>query len=369
MKLHLIRIWMIVWFIPISIFAQADLQPLRVGVHGLTHSHVHGLLRSLDKGDIELVGIAESNRELALRYARRYEIPESLLFDDLEIMLNQTRPEAVLAFNSIYGHLETVEACAPLGIHVMVEKPLTYRKDHLAKMLSLVEKYKIMLLTNYETTWYPSIHETFRLVHEEDAIGRIRKIVVMDGHPGPQEIGVNPEFLEWLTDPQGDGAGALVDFGCYGANLATWLMKGQRPESVTAVVQQIKPDIYPQVDDEASIVLTYPGAQVIIQASWNWPFHRKDMEVYGQTGMIYQKNKHEFEIRLKGTASRELKIIPDRTYPFNNPFVYFAAAIRGRIEIPENSLSSLENNQIVVEILDAAIQSAKEGKTIRWKSD
>ena len=67
-----------------------------------------------------------------------------------------------------------------------------------------------------------------------------------------------PEFLAWLNDPKLNGGGALYDFGCYGADLMTWLMDGQRPISVTATTQQIKPDIYPRVDDEATIILTYP---------------------------------------------------------------------------------------------------------------
>ena len=95
---------------------------------------------------------------------------------------------------------------------------------------------------------------------------------------------MQPEFLAWLTDPEKNGAGALFDFGCYGANLMTWLMNDARPVSVTAVTQRIKPEIYAKVDDEATIILEYPGAQAIIQASWNWPFDRKDMEVYGRTG-------------------------------------------------------------------------------------
>jgi len=49
----------------------------------------------------------------------------------------------------------------------------------------------------------------------------------------------------------------LTDFGCYGANLMTWFNNGERPISVTAITQTIKPDIYPDVDDEATILLTY----------------------------------------------------------------------------------------------------------------
>src|SRR5438270_2578321 len=107
-------------------------------------------------------------------------------------------------------------------------------------------------------------------------------MVALDGHAGPERINVQPEFLAWLRDPVKNGAGALFDFGCYGANLMTWMMDNQRPLSVTAVTKTIKPRIYPRVDDEAEILVEYPRATGIIQGSWNWPFSRKDFEVYAE---------------------------------------------------------------------------------------
>jgi predicted dehydrogenase len=158
----------------------------------------------------------------------------------------------------------------------MVEKPLSVNLDEARQMETLANKYGIHLLTNYETTWYGSNQKAF---NQLDALGDIRKIVVHDGHQGPKEIGVNKEFLDWLTDPVKNGGGALMDFGCYGANLITWLMKGERPQAVVAITQQIKPEVYPKVEDEATIIVTYPKAQGIIQASWNWPYNRKGKKV------------------------------------------------------------------------------------------
>ena len=123
------------------------------------------------------------------------------------------------------------------------------------------------------------------LLKERRAAGDIRKMVAMDGHSGPKAINVQPEFLDWLSDPVRNGGGALFDFGCYGANLMTWMMDNQRPLAVTAITQHFQPAVYPRVDDEATILVEYPKAQGIIQASWNWPFSRKDFEVYGEHGL------------------------------------------------------------------------------------
>ncbi|MBD0295131.1 MAG: Gfo/Idh/MocA family oxidoreductase, partial [Flavisolibacter sp.] len=258
--------------------------PLRLAVAGITHGHVSWILGRKNKEDVIVAGIYEPNTELAQRYAKRFNLNADLFYTDLRKMLDAVKPEAVVAFGSIYQHMAVVEACAPRGIHVMVEKPLATNVAHAERMTQLARKYNIHLLTNYETSWYPTTEKTYQLVADTNYMGRIRKVVVHDGHQGPKEIGVNKEFLDWLTDPVQNGGGALIDFGCYGANLMTYLMQGQEPVSVTAVTRQFKPAIYPKVDGDATIMVGYPAAQCIIQASWNWPFSRTDMEVYGETG-------------------------------------------------------------------------------------
>jgi len=341
-------------------------KPLRIAVAGLTHTHVHWILGREDIGDIEIVGISEANKDLAKRYVDQHGLDIGIVYDDLETMLAKTKPEAVCAFGSIYEHLEVVEKCAPLGIHVMVEKPLAVNMEHAKKMESLAKKHDIHLLTNYETTWYPTNHYAYDQTVEKGKIGSIKKIVVHDGHEGPKEIGVNQEFLDWLTDPVLNGGGAVIDFGCYGANLITWLQKGKRPQEVFAITQQFKPDVYPKVDDEATIVITYEESQGIIQASWNWPFSRKDMEVYGKTGYIKADNRLEARQRLEGEKAFKSLTFEERPYPYNDPFALFKGVINKEIELKPYDLSSLENNLIVVEILDAAIKSAKTGKAVKF---
>jgi predicted dehydrogenase len=338
-------------------------KPFRIGVAGLTHTHVHWILDRADDGDIEIVGIAEANADLARRFLKQHNLPLSLVYPTLQEMIAKTKPEAVAAFGSIYEHLEVVKTCAPKGIHIMVEKPLAVSLAHANEMAALARKYKVHLVTNYETTWYASNHASKKMLPE---MGEIRKVVVHDGHQGPIEIGCNQEFLEWLTDPNLNGGGAITDFGCYGANLTTWLMNGARPETVFAVTQQIKPHLYPKVDDEATIVLTYPKAQVIIQASWNWPYNRKDMEVYTERGYIIA-DRNGMKVKTTAESLEKNEVAPPLASPVHDPFAYFAALVRGEIKTNPSDLSALENNLIVMEILDAAKTSAREGKVVKLK--
>ena len=365
MKRHF-KIILILFFL-VGIYATKTTgQPIKIGVAGLTHTHVHWILGSQNSKEFEVVGIAESNLDLAKRYIRQYGLSMDLVYDSLEEMIEKTSPDAVTAFGTIYDHLEVVRICAPRGIHVMVEKPLAVSMEHALEMKRLAGKHKIHLLTNYETTWYPTNHKAKQLT-EEGRIGALKKMVIHDGHRGPKKIGVNEEFLSWLTDPILNGGGAITDFGCYGANLATWFHKGERPVSVTAVTQQMQAENNPKVDDDAIIILKYQESNVIIQASWDWPIGRKDMEVYGLTGMIYTDNRNDLRLRIAEgyDGYQEEKItLPEREPPYNDPFTLLAFLVKGKIDLNTFDLSSLENNMLVVEILEAAIKSAQEGKTI-----
>jgi predicted dehydrogenase len=343
-------------------------KPIRLAVAGMSHGHISFILKRPDKGDFKLVGVCESNEELTNELAERYHLKQEIIYSDLEKMLDEVKPEAVVAFGSVFDHLAVVEACAPRGIHVMVEKPLAVNMKHAARMAQLAKEFDIQLLTDYETSWYPTTAKSLALVLEDDFVGPVRKVVIHDGHRGPKEIGCDKYFLSWLTDPVLNGGGALVDFGCYGANLMTALTKGEKPISVTAVTRQFKPDVYPKVDDEATIIVSYPESQCIIQASWNWPFNRKDMEIYGQSGYVKADNKNDMRIRGKGDKKEKIQqITAEDVHVYEDPFNYFADVLNGEIQVEPFGLYSLENNLRVVEILDAARESAKKGKTINLK--
>ncbi len=140
-------------------------------------------------------------------------------------------------------------------------------------------------------------------------------------------------------------------------------MDGQKPVSVFAVAQHLKPDVYPRVEDDATIVLTYPQAEVILQPSWNWPFDRKDMEIYGQTGTVFLLKPNLLRVQTANAATPVEIVPPSVTGANADPLSYLAAVVRR--EIKPTGLASLEVNMIVVEILDAAHQSVLTGKKIK----
>lgn len=351
--------------------AEPSPAPLRVGIVGLTHGHVGGFLSGgalvpagglLQRPDARLVGIVEPDPALFDSYARRLHLAPELHFCSIEEMAAQTHPAAVLVCTATSEHRQIVEQCAALGIHVMVEKPLATSYADARAVQEAAARGKIHVLVDYETSWYRSVDAAHRLV-TQSALGPLVKAVFRDGHQGPKLIHVSPEFLTILTDPKLNGAGALYDFGCYGPDLMTALLNGEAPLSVTAVTKQLQPDVYPQVDDEAEIILNYAHSVAIIEASWNWPYSLKQMDLYGKTGSALAIDSDTLEVRRAGTSKAEAEPSSPVPAPFDDPLHYLAAVIRGEVA-EENSVSSLQTNVLVSEILDAARQSAKSGKTI-----
>ena len=368
---------------PVAVSAQPAPPPLRVAVVGLEHGHVEGFLGALPQHqDVELVGIADPDPALAAKYQKKYALAQSLFFSSTDAMIEARHPQALLVYTSIAGHRKAIETAARYGISVMVEKPLTISLDDALAIRRIAREHRIHVLVNYETTWYASNRAAF-VQADSGQLGEIRRVVIHDGHQGPAEIGVPPEFFAALTDPAQNGAGALYDFGCYGADLMTWLMHGEAPLTVTAVLNHDKPQIYPNVDDDATVILTYPHTQAIIQASWNWPFGRKDMEVYGATGYAITVGSDHLRLRHQHDADEQLTTAPPLAPIERDSLTYLAAVVRGeivpygdaepdsevarKIEVPgpKGGQGALDTNVVVMQILDAARESARTGKTVR----
>lgn len=340
--------------------------PIRVAVVGLVHGHVAGFLPALKSHpEIQLVGIEEPDTALAEKYKNQYHLDPKLFFTSIDAMIQQTHPQALLVYTAISDHRKVIEIAASHGVSVMVEKPLATTLEDALAIRKTAREHHIQVMVNYETTWYSSNRAAYDEL-QQGKLGELHKVVFRDGHQGPKEIGVGPEFLHWLTDPQKNGAGALFDFGCYGADLVTWLMHGETPISVTAVAQTDKPNLYPHVDDDATIIVRYPKMQAVLMPSWDWSFSVKDMALYGTKGSAVTVGPDQLRVRYEGEMQSTLLTPPPLAAPQDDSLHYLVAVLRGQL-IPKGDLTALDTNIIVMQILSAARDSARTGKTILLK--
>ncbi len=334
----------------------------RLAVVGLDHDHVWSLLKDIaGEPSAELVAIAESDPALVSKAQK--EVPASVKFyTDYVEMLDQAKPDAVIVATSNDRHLEILRQCAKRHIHYSTEKPMATSAADAREMERLAREANIKLMVNYWNAWVAPSHDLFQRVRAGE-VGPIQKIIVQYGHRGPKEIGISQQFANWLYDPVKNGGGAIMDFGCYGAELSLWL-KG-RPTRVYATTRKMKVEQNNQVDDDATIVLDYPDATAIIEASWDWPYTKEQVEVFGPKGSLLARHNtlqhRSADARGPNVApdgeSVTLDALPKET---SNPISYFVDCIRNNKPI-EDPVSARLNVQ-VMEILDAARESARTGK-------
>ncbi len=334
----------------------------RLAVVGLDHDHVWGLLKDIaGEPEAELVAIADLRPALVDR--AKTLVPANVKFyADYVKMLDETKPQAVIVTTENDKHLEILRECAKRHIHYSTEKPMATTGADAREMQRLAEQAGIKLMVNYWNAWVAPTHEIHHRVQAGE-VGPVNKMIVRYGHQGPKEIGVSKYFADWLYDPVKNGGGAIMDFGCYGAEWALWL-KG-RPTRVYATAQKLKTEQHNSVDDDATILLEYPDATVVIQASWDWPYDNGQVEVFGPKGSLLATGEELFRRTLDDDTSKTalegqriaVNPAPEKA---SNPISYFVDSIRHNKPI-EDPLSPHLNVQ-VMEILDAARESVRTGR-------
>lgn len=334
----------------------------RLAIIGLDHDHVWGLLKDLSgEPNAELVAIADTHQ--ALVDQAKTKVPASVKFySDYVKMLDETKPDGVIVTTENDRHLEILRECAKRHIHYSTEKPMATNAADAREMERLANQAGIKVMVNYWNVWVAPTHNLYHRVRDNQ-LGPVQRIIVQYGHQGPKEIGVSQYFADWLYDPVKNGGGAIMDFGCYGAEWAVWL-KG-RPTRVSAVTQKLKVDQHNAVDDDATIVLDYADGTAIIEASWDWPYNMGQVQVFGPKGSLLATAKDLFfrsfsdSVAKVGLEGERVALDPPAGET-NNPVSYFVDCIRNNKPI-EDPLSMKLNVQ-VMEILDAARESARTGK-------
>jgi predicted dehydrogenase len=325
----------------------------------MVHSHVWGHLNEMIKGNTpaKLVGISEPKEDLVAE-AKKMGATDDLFIADYKKMLDEKKPNIVWAFVENNRHLEIVEACAPRKINVIFEKPLASTHSDAVKIRDLAKRYGIEVMVNYQMAWWPANY-TAKAQVDAGAVGQVYRLRGIVGHGGPGSEGVrNKYFFAWLTDPVQNGAGALMDFGCYNALWSLWYLG--RPESVYATANHLRPDRFPKVEDNATLVLHYPGAEGIFEGSWDLPRSFQDLEVMGRDGIVYMQNG-KVELK-KGRDSKEVAIDPlepERSKPVN----FMVETLKSGKHI--SGMTSMDINVEVIEIIDAAKESIKTGRAVK----
>ncbi|MBV8820210.1 MAG: Gfo/Idh/MocA family oxidoreductase [Acidobacteriaceae bacterium] len=334
-----------------------------IAVIGLVHAHVWGHLKTMVDGKTAtLVGVSESNPELVSE-AKKAGVPDNLFFGDYKEMLDKVKPDIVWAFVENNRHLEIAKQCAPRHINLIFEKPTASTYAEAKQIEALAQKYDVRVMTNYQMAWWPSNYAARSAVEHGD-IGTVYRLHGVVGHGGPGSEGArNKFFFDWLTDPVKNGAGALMDFGCYNALWSVWYLG--MPQTVYATALHLRAERFPKVEDAATLVLTYPNAVGIFEGSWDLPHSFQDLEVFGRPdgsgppGSLYMT--HSGVQMQVGHEKKELTIDP-LPPDESEPVAYMVSRIQGGK--PIEGLTAMDINVKVIRIIDLAKESIKTGRQV-----
>ncbi|HHW11247.1 MAG TPA: Gfo/Idh/MocA family oxidoreductase [Firmicutes bacterium] len=329
---------------------------IRIGVAGLIHDHIwHVASGFLTDPRCEVVAVADINPSLQKKALQDWSV--SHIFDSYEEMMDKISPDAVLVYTDNASAADIVEYAAERGIHALVEKPMAATLEQADRMLIAAKKHGITLMVNWPTAWSRA-HQAALEIAKRGDIGDIYKVRYRAAHQGPKEIGCSPFFYEWLYDKKRNGAGALMDYCCYGADYAAYLMG--RPNAVVSVAGRFIKD-YITVDDNAVIVAKYPHGLAICEASWTQYGFGYELMINGSAGSVRSDGKRVYIADERQKEECEISA-PELPIERSSAAAYFLTCL---IEHrPIEGLCNAVVSRNAQEILEAGILSAESGTAI-----
>ncbi|MEJ5276464.1 MAG: Gfo/Idh/MocA family oxidoreductase [Thermogemmata sp.] len=332
----------------------------RIGVLGLTHDHVWSVLREVQaSGRAVLVAAADPHEELLARL--RQEVSCTTYRDYDSVFEHETLDAVYIYSDNATGARLAVRA-AEQGWHVLVEKPMAADLAGANRMLEAARRAGVRIMVNWPFAWWPQLQYALQLVRD-GVLGDIWQVKYRAAHAGPKEIGCSSFFCDWLFDPQRNGAGALMDYGCYGALLARVVLG--MPHGVTAVAGRLgQPDL--AVEDNAVLLLSYPHALALAEASWTQVGQLTSgvAVIYGTQGTLLIEPRRGGRLLLANAAHPQgyPLDVPPPPDPTSNATLHFVHAVESGSDFLPLCRSSIGRD--VQEILEAGLRSWRTGRQI-----
>jgi predicted dehydrogenase len=224
-------------------------------------------------------------------------------------------------------------------------------------MIAAARKAGIRLMINWPTAWNPAIQEMERRILAGD-IGQVTYFKQRSAHNGPKEIGCDPHFVEWLYDEEKNGAGALMDYCCYSADMCARFLG--LPRQVTGFRAVLVKD-YPLPDDSAIILMKYDHAFGVAEASWTQVvgYATANPVAYGTGGSLAVCEGKVLLQRLDHDPETIEPAVPQA--PYRSGPEYFVHCLETGEAI--TGFCSMEVSRDAQEILEAGKRAADTGQT------
>jgi glucose-fructose oxidoreductase len=353
---------------------------LRVAGISFDHMHMGDFLRMVhEHPGAEIVGICDPSPASMQRASTNFALPPEKIFTRLDQCMETSKPDLVILCPATGRHAEYVEAVAPYGSHILVEKPFAASVAEADRMIAAARKCKVTLAINWPIRWSPSHATAYRLL-SEDRIGSLEEVHYYGGNRGPlwhtaDKIETKPtpaaKRRSWFYS-HAKGGGSLLDYLGYGTTLGTWFQRGRKPIEVTAVTDM--PNGL-EVDEHSITIARYGSGLSKFETRWGtftdpWkhqPQPKCGFVLKGTHGTI---SSYDYEPIVRMQTERQPQgeeILADEMKPpYQNPVQYMVHCIRNH-QPPEGPLSP-RIARIGQQIVDSAILSAQRHKTVHLVS-
>lgn len=337
--------------------------PLRFCLATLEHDHAWWTMDHIRKTPgVQLAGIYDRHPHLREKGARLPFSPP--VFDDIEKMVREVKPDALIVTAPNNEHRALLELAARHRIHCLVQKPMATTAADARAMKKAAAGAGITLMINHYPLWDQPRHELLRRAKSGE-IGEVRQMTVINGMQGPRDMNVlTPDYRKWLYDPVRNGGYVLGDQVTYGLAYILWVMGV--PDTVVATLTPLKKH-EEGIDDLVTVTLQYPRGQATVEASWAWPHRVNELLCFGARGsltlrgseILHRNAPARFDIPAEETVTKPpASIPPQRAHGIAN----FAHILRNKLPVEEPH--SAELNVRICELVDAARESATTGRRI-----
>ncbi len=341
-----------------------------VGILGLTHDHIwHHTADLASAAEVGAIHVADEHEDLIRKLAQQAPIANT--YATAEELLAREQLDIAMIYADNRGSAELAITAMQRGAHVIVEKPMASNPREAARMLAAAARAGVRLMVNWPIAWNPPFRYALRLV-ADGRIGRVTHVEYRGAHAGPKEFGCSPYFYGWLYDAERNGGGALMDYCSYGAMISRVLLG--LPYQVCAVGGRFQKE-YIEVEDNAVLMMRYPRAVGVAQASWSQIGAGRGggPVIYGTTGTIvvhqrpspregHTMRAGQVELMTVDQPDGELLDAPDLPVEERGALPYFIACLER--DAPVEGIVSPEVGRDVQEILEAGYQSLTSGRTV-----
>ena len=285
----------------------------------------------------ELFGVA--SRETA----RSKNLEPKNVYESYQKLLDDPQIEVVYISLANHQHLEWVNRSLEAGKHVLCEKPLGLNALEVQKMIECSKRCNRLLVEAVWTRWHPR----FKRLAEIIASGEIGELLNIES-----QFTFRSKMMDnYRLDPA-FGGGALLDIGCYQANMWVALTNGAKNLRINSVERKIGPT---KIDLTTEVNATIDGkTNVHLLSSFDLAEQQK-LKITGSFGSVATEAGESFSSWREPSSLR----VNDRVEDFAevDAFVEMIQEVGKKITSNSGWVMPLADSLRVAQILDQIIAS------------